>query len=820
MAETYKVFLSAVTNEFGAVRDRIAADLRSRGLTVKVQSDFRSEKGADTVLTLLHNYIRECDEVVCVVGQRSGGVPQPAEVAPYLSRNILPDGIAEASYTQWEFFFARHHERELSIFFADEKYPAEQQPAPANDRPDLQRDYVRYIERLGLHRIPFATPGDLRAEILRKDWPHFIRDKPVVLPYPSLGGLFKGRDEFLRRLRESLIAGGQGYVSHAAIVSQAVYGLGGIGKTRAAVEYAHAYSGDYSAIFLVVAETAEALHRNLAALAERLGLPEAQATEEARRVAGVSAWLNANPGWLLILDNLDSREALQAATALTAPLKGGHVLITSRLGNFPPAVRRLPLDVLEIDDAAAFLIERTEGGRRKAADDDVAARELATALGGLALALEHAGAYIESRREILRAYLALWRDGNEAVMAWCDPAVSNYERTTAATVQLSVEKLTPQGRALLERIAFLAPEPIPESLLDVAIPGVAADELKAALADLAAYSLATRNDDPPSFAVHRLVQELICRSLATELSIQRRAEALNWVNKAFTGDPEDEWLWLALDPLAPHVLVVAQHANQAGIAEPTGRLLSQLGILFGSEGRYEEAEPLLRRVLAINEENLGSRHSVVAICLNNLASLLEKTGRPREAEQLMLRSLAIDEQNFGREDVSVASRLSNLGVLLNNTDRMSEDEPLLRRALAIDEKKLPPGHPNIAIRLNNLGFALKGTHRFEEAEQIYRRALAITEAHRGADHPEVAIRLNNLAELLLDTDRHAEAEPLSRRHLQIILDFERQSGHEHPLHEAAIINYARLLEVMGKSEVEIIEALRALGLDVTQEPTP
>src|SRR5580693_8750475 len=66
-AKKFTVFLSAVSNEFGKVRDRIAADLRSRGLTVKVQSDFRAEADADTVLALLHNYIRDCDAVVCVV---------------------------------------------------------------------------------------------------------------------------------------------------------------------------------------------------------------------------------------------------------------------------------------------------------------------------------------------------------------------------------------------------------------------------------------------------------------------------------------------------------------------------------------------------------------------------------------------------------------------------------------------------------------------------------------------------------------------------------------------------------------------------------
>jgi hypothetical protein len=189
-AKKFTVFLSAVSNEFGKVRDRIAADLRSRGLTVKVQSDFRAEADADTVLALLHNYIRDCDAVVCVVGRRSGSCPTPAEATPF--RDMLPGDIGEASYTQWEFFFARAYKRRLSTYVPGDKYRPDQRKAPASDRPDLQQRFVRHIIDLGLHRIPAANAGELRAEILREDWPDLARPKPIVLPYQSIGSLFKG----------------------------------------------------------------------------------------------------------------------------------------------------------------------------------------------------------------------------------------------------------------------------------------------------------------------------------------------------------------------------------------------------------------------------------------------------------------------------------------------------------------------------------------------------------------------------------------------------------------------------------------------------
>ena len=108
----FRIFLSAVTSEFGRARDAVAADLRSREALLRVQNDFRQEAGSDTTLQKLHDYIRDYSAVVCVVGKRSGALPPPKAAEPFA--HILPNGIAKASYTQWEFFFARHFKRRLA----------------------------------------------------------------------------------------------------------------------------------------------------------------------------------------------------------------------------------------------------------------------------------------------------------------------------------------------------------------------------------------------------------------------------------------------------------------------------------------------------------------------------------------------------------------------------------------------------------------------------------------------------------------------------------------------------------------------------------
>jgi tetratricopeptide (TPR) repeat protein len=857
--EPLRIFISAVTSEFGKARDALAADLRAQGHTVHVQGDFQQGPDNATLLGALAAYIRDCHAVVCIIGNQCGSCP-PASAAKRFSE-VLPREIKEASFTQWEFFLARHSNRRTYVYIARDDYKPDEDAASGNSAA-LQRSYVECLKAAGVHYTQFSDAKELRIAVLR-DEPKIAAEpappsrpaaKPIVLPYPSIGDLFKGRDEFMQRLHESLTRARGG---RTAIVSQALYGLGGIGKTRAAVECAWAHADDYSALLFVVAETPEALRRNLAALAGAL-LPQLDTTDDAVRLAAVLDWLKTNPGWFLILDNVDSRPALAEVERLLSGLVGGRVVITSRLADFPGDIRPLELDVLTVEDAATFLLARTEGRRRAAPDDEAKAREVAEELGRLALALEQAAAFIAKRRLTFAQYLKQWRSKRDEVLAWFDETITGYPRAVAATWQTSVAQLSEGGRLLLERFAWLAPEKVPEVLLDVPIPGGEAENLRGAFDDLAAYSLVTRDADGPYFLVHRLVQDVTRRSLSGDALQRSLAEALSWTNAAFTGDPDDVRNWPVLNPLAPHARAVTAHADAAGIPEPTAGLMNQLGGLLDAKALHVEAEALLRRALAIGEESLGSNHPTVATRLSNLAALLQETNRFVEAEPLLRRALAIDEGCLGPDHPNVATRLNNLAQLLQETNRLGEAEPLMRRALDISEKSFEPdqrtvaiylnnlavllratnrfaeaeplmrraldiseksfgsNHPDVAIRLNNLAALLRATNRLDEAEPLMERALAITEKSLGPDHPNVAIRLNNLARLLRETNRLDEAEPMMRRNLTIFVEFTRRTGHRHQHLDTALANYADLLAAMGKSQAEIDAACAELMKPISQ----
>jgi len=209
-------------------------------------------------------------------------------------------------------------------------------------------------------------------------------------------------------------------------------------------------------------------------------------------VEAVLAWLNSNPGWLLILDNVDTHSAADVADRLMGRIEGGRVLLTSRLTEFPLSVDPLDLGMLALPDAAALLLEGSAAGRPVAPDDTAQAEALAEALGRLALALTMAAATMRARQLSFAQYRAIWGNNRSRVIGWAKPEITGYHHAVAETWRTSVDQLSGSGRHLLELLAFLAPDPVPAFLLDLPVPNVAFEDSHAALDNLATYSLATR----------------------------------------------------------------------------------------------------------------------------------------------------------------------------------------------------------------------------------------------------------------------------------------------------------------------------------------
>jgi esterase/lipase superfamily enzyme/Tfp pilus assembly protein PilF len=611
---------------------------------------------------------------------------------------------------------------------------------------------------------------------------------------PPRNGFFTGREEILSRLHETL---GTGVQNQAALS-----GLGGIGKTATATEYAHRHREAYSRVLWTNAESESALTSGFAGFAPHLGLPFSEKTDE--QVAAVRTWLTQNQGWLLILDNADAPEIV--ADFLPNPLTGA-VLLTSRAANFDTLgnIDALTLEAMTATDALAFLKRRTKRPTLLESEE-AAARALAEKLGHLPLALEQAAAYVAKNRVPFAKYLELYRTRQLEILKKSPPLTGDYRLTVETTWTLNfeqVEAASPAAADILRVSAFCAPEPIPFAVVEKG-----AAEISAALAEALAqaaivnevlspltdYSLIAMDGDREEFLVHRLVQAVTRERLGEA----KRAWAERTVKATLAAFPEsgDFKHWPLLERLTPHGTHLAELIDEFGLeTAEAGRLLNQCGYFLDERARYEEALPLYERALAIKEKELGAEHPDTARGLNNLAVLYFKQGEYAKAFPLQERALAIREKKLGADDPDTAQSLNNLAELYREQREYAKALPLYVRALPIFENALGAECPETAKSLNNLASLYESQGDYGKAEPLYERALAIYEKALGAEYPETARVLNNLAGLYEAQEEYAKALPLSKRVLAI---YEKTLRAEHPDMAISLANLATLYESQGE----------------------
>ncbi|HMB06043.1 MAG TPA: SEFIR domain-containing protein, partial [Isosphaeraceae bacterium] len=285
--------------------------------------------------------------------------------------------------------------------------------------------------------------------------------EPVVwnVPYPRNPD-FTGREAILAQLEAALAAG------TPAAPTQAIAGLGGVGKTQTAVEYAYRHRDQYRAVLWVRADTETSLVSGYLELAKTLVLPEKDADSN-EVVAAVRRWLGREPGYLLILDNADDPALVKP---YLPPDPRGHVLLTSRAHNFDVLGVRKPIGVpvMTPDEALEFLLKRT--GREESLDsaEQDAARTLAEELGYLPLALEQAAAYMKEHEETFSVYLDVYREERLKLLDEMGPVAGEYPETVRTTWTRSFDAVaaaSPASITLLRLSAFFAPDAIPYELI-------------------------------------------------------------------------------------------------------------------------------------------------------------------------------------------------------------------------------------------------------------------------------------------------------------------------------------------------------------------
>lgn len=594
--------------------------------------------------------------------------------------------------------------------------------------------------------------------------PRFPAALPDIWNVPHLRNPnFTGREALLAELHAALTSG------RPAAVTQAISGLGGVGKTQLAIEYAYRTARQYSLVWWVRAEDSATALSDYVDLARRLGLktPNENVTNIA---SAVRDWLSHHSGWLLIFDNAQDQASCEGLLPYGT---AGHVIITSRNTSWKRFAESILVNTLPREEAIAFLLKRT------GQDQSHAANALSEAFGNLPLALEHAAAYVEAAGITIAEYLRLFRKHSTHLLG-----------PVAITWALSFERLARENEvaaALLNLFAFLAPEEIPREL---ARKAAGSDlTLHEAVAALRRYSLIEGNRY--GVTVHRLVQAAVRQQLsiaAAETAWADRAVRSLYQIRSLAGTAR----------LLPHVLVAASHAERLGAAiDLTVELLRGAGTFLRDHEEYSSAREIFERALRTAEAAYGPDHQEVAIEADNLAQVLHKLGKLREAADLTRRALDIERSQSGSYHPRVAVRIGNLARILSDAGDLEGSARNMRQALEIEEKVYGPDHPRIGTICDEISNLLHAAGDPSGALSYAQRALDIDRKSLGPEHDQVAIDENNIALLFLDLGRAAEA----KAHLETALLILARGG----------VANERLLEHV----TETLTSLQSSGMEVT-----
>ncbi|GAC1356383.1 MAG: FxSxx-COOH system tetratricopeptide repeat protein [Ktedonobacteraceae bacterium] len=666
-------------------------------------------------------------------------------------------------------------------------------------------------------------------------------DSVLSLP-PSLGPFwnvpyrrnpfFTGREDILAQLRATLLADEHHPIALAQ--PQAISGLGGIGKTQTAIEYAYRYRENYQAVFWTRADSYDLLTSDFLTIAAQLTLPERNEQDQSAVVKAVLRWLDTHDGWLLILDNAD--DVMMVEEFLPSTDKG-HILLTTRAQSTGTVAERIELEKMDIAEATFFLLRRAKRlkGAKTLADVPTTTRTQAQAIveevDCLPLALDQAGAYIEETGCNLTDYLKLYKTRRNRLLRTRGRDATGHPEPVAATWALSfdrVERANPAAAELLRLCAFLHPDAIPEHMiregaseLGEVLHPVAEDELELndAIGELLKYSLVRRDAEARALNIHRLVQIVIKDGMSKDKEKEWAERTVKMASKVF---PKAEFfLWSVCQRYLPHALVCVQliHKRDMRFLEAP-QLLNRITAYIVERGQYKEAEPLCRQALAlleqlpepksleiaqsldtlatslayvyrkydqaiqllhqaltIREQQLGLEHPDLVDTLNTLGVLYDSQAQYEQATSFLLRAIAIQEYALGSQHIDLAPLITNLAIIFYNKGQHEQSEALLRRASIIYEYAQQLEHPGMATNLVMLATLYKQQGKNNSAEELFQRAITIRTQTLGTHHPYVCGSLKHLATLYQEQGRYEQAEPLYKR---IIGIYEKTYGSKHP----------------------------------------
>ncbi|MYS84223.1 FxSxx-COOH system tetratricopeptide repeat protein [Embleya scabrispora] len=696
----------------------------------------------------------------------------------------------------------------------------------------LSEDQCRTVLLTAFGRTP--------TDAVPADGPRFPGTKPKVSQLLPRHPAFTGRDDILERLRDQLAKGA------TAVLPQALHGLGGVGKTQVALEYAHRFAADYDVIWWVSAEQAQGVAAQLARLGDRLDLPSGENVTDA--AAGVLQTLQQGEPydrWLVIYDNAD--EPASVAHLMPQGSVNGHVLVTSRNDLWARSARPLEVPVFRRDESVALL------QRRVPSLTEADAQKVATALGDLPLAVEQAGAWLAESAMQVEEYLERVSTRVTAILDEGQPP--DYPTTAAATWTVSLDELKerqPAAVRLLELCAYLSPDSISMRLLrsrEVLQELVRVDSslgdtllLSRIFQQLGRYALARVDRGEDTIQVHRLVQAVLRDQMPPEENAARRARVLEILAANAPGDVDDpanqetyEELYKHLVPsralesdsesvrrwiveqvrfawrfndweFGQYIAEIALDRWRSRFSRHdalTLRMCTQLANVYRSQGKYRKAYDLDRATLEAQRESLGPDHPHTLITGRGYGGDLRSLGRFHTALESDRDNYTRFSEVFGEDANDTLLAANNLGVSLRLMGLLEEAREVHQEAFDRRRRIQGDDHSRTCFLANEVGHDLRELGDYAGSRAVLQQTLAREEAMgRTRDALRTA---KNLAVTIRQTGDARYARSLDSDTLE---KYRAYLGPTHPVLLSCTVNLAADNHAMGNDEA---------ALDLAQE---
>ena len=583
-----------------------------------------------------------------------------------------------------------------------------------------------------------------------------VQASPTTIPDHNPN--FVGRMDELRRLREALALGRVG-----AIV--ALHGIGGIGKSALAFEYAHAYADDYpDGRFLIGCEGDTDLRESLLKLVPQLGIELSAAEQRDLEAAAVrvKSVLNTRRRTLLVLDNVDDARLLapQKCARYLPDRAKVHVLATSRLSSDNlPGTECLSLDALAEADAIRLLEKHRPFSHNNRDDEWKAALRIVRRLDGHCLAVEVVAVFLWQNPDVsYQDYLVrLEEEGLAAIEgAGSDELVQlsrHTEKLIGSLLEPTLAALSAEERSVIETASLLPPDNITmpwlQQLTSREFPEIGRDPRPGhpnpwcrVTRRLFGLRLLTPSESGRICRMHRLVQDVVARRMG-----ERRAKRKRHVQLYVRERAKLLWNeWVAQEARWE----LASLVSYASLILSTGDLFgawlgSQLTEPLRQLGRFVEARGLLRQTVAIREKKYGADRPQLATSYSNLAMMELALGGLDTARNLLQRAIVIWEKMHAPDNPVLAIGYSNLAAVERSLGDYQAARELARRAIVIWESADQPDLRTLATGYSTLAIVEGYLADFAAARELHRKAIALKEQVYAPDHPTLAGSYSDLA---------------------------------------------------------------------------